>query len=85
MTQTVELVDIAFDMYKKDSLKGTTWPKRGVGIRRKVEEQSQAPRNWNSFLRIEKIKESSSDSFQRGSLQTLKPARLLQQPSKTEF
>ena len=77
MTQTVELVDIAFDMYKR--------PKRGVGIRRKVEEQSQAPRNWNSFLRIEKTKQSSSDSFQSRSLQTLKPARMSQQPSKTEF
>ena len=54
--QTVERIDIVFDTYKKDSLKRTTLQKRGTGIRRKVEEQSQAPTNWHSFLRIDKNK-----------------------------
>ena len=54
--QTVERIDIVFDKYKKDSLKRTTLQKRGTGIRRKVEEQSQAPTNWHSFLRIDKNK-----------------------------
>ena len=55
--QTVERVDIVFDTYKKDSLKGTTRQKRGVGIQRKVEKQSQVPTNWHSFLRIDENKE----------------------------
>ena len=55
--QTVERVDIVFDTYKKDSLNGTTRRKRGVGIRRKVEKQSQVPTNWHSFLRIDENKE----------------------------
>ena len=55
--QTVERVDTVFDTYKKYSLKGTTRRKRGVGIRRKVEKQSQVPANWHSFLRIDENKE----------------------------
>ena len=54
--QTVEHIDIVFGIYKKDSLKGPTRQKRDMGIMRKVEEQSQAPTNWHSFLRINKNK-----------------------------
>ena len=54
--QTVEHIDIVFDTYKKDSLKGTTQQKRGMGIPRKVKEQSQAPTNWYFFLGIDKNK-----------------------------
>ena len=54
--QTAECIDIVFDTYKKNSLKQTTCQKRGTGIRRKVEEQSQAPTNCHSFLRIDKNK-----------------------------
>ena len=54
--QTVERIDIAFDTYKKDSLKRTTRQERGTGILWKVEEQSQTPTNWHSFLRIDKNK-----------------------------
>ena len=52
----MERVDIVFDTYKKDSLKETTRQKRGTGIRRKLEEQNQAPKYWHSFLRIDKNK-----------------------------
>ena len=54
--ETVERVDIVFDTYRKESLKATTRQKRGIGIRRKVEEQSQVPTNWHSFLRIDRNK-----------------------------
>ena len=48
-----ERVDVVFDTYRKDSLKSTTRRKRGKGIRRKVEENSQPPKDWASFLRID--------------------------------
>ena len=46
-------VDIIFDTCKKYSLKAATRKKRGKGIRRKVENNSQPPNNWNAFLRID--------------------------------
>ena len=65
--QTVERLDVVFDTYKKDSLKATTRQKRGKGIRQKVEEQSLAPTNWHSFLRIDKTRLNFSSSSQSGS------------------
>ena len=41
---------------RKDSLKSTTRRKRGKGIRRKVEGNSQPPKDWDSFLRIDENK-----------------------------
>ena len=49
-------VDVVFDTYRKDSLKSTTRRKRGKGIRRKVEGNSQPPKDWDSFLRIDENK-----------------------------
>ena len=49
-------VDIIFDTCKKYSLKAATRKKRGKGIRRKVENNSQPPNNWNAFLRIDENK-----------------------------
>ena len=49
-------VDIIFDTYKKYSLKAATRKKRGKGIRRKVENNSQPPNNRNAFLRIDENK-----------------------------
>ena len=54
--QSVSRIDIVFDCYKKNSLKETARQRRGTGIRRKVEELSQTPSNWHSFLRIDKNK-----------------------------
>ena len=45
-------VDLVFHHYIKGSLKATTRKARGAGVRTKVEAQSQAPSNWQSFLRI---------------------------------
>ena len=49
-------VDIIFDTYKKSSLKAATGKKCGKGIKRKVENNSQPPNNWNAFLRIHENK-----------------------------
>ena len=49
-------VDIAFDMYKDQSLKALTQIKIGKGIHRKVLAKSVAPTNWRSFLSLDQIK-----------------------------
>ena len=49
-------VDVVFDTYRKDSLISTTHRKRVKGIRRKVEGNSQPPKDWDSFLRIDENK-----------------------------
>ena len=49
-------MDIVFDTYKKDRLKSQTRLKRGKGIRRKVQTNSIAPKNWKAFLRIDENK-----------------------------
>ena len=54
--QVVQRLDVAFDTYIENSLKGTARKMRGKGIRRKVEDLSQAPSNWTSFLIIDKNK-----------------------------
>ena len=42
-------VDIIFDKYLENSLKETARKKRGKGIRRKVEDESETPSNWSAF------------------------------------
>ena len=49
-------IDVVFDMYFDDSLKGETRKKRGSGARRKVTENSRPPKSWNTFLRCDEIK-----------------------------
>ena len=49
-------VDIAFDMYKDQSLKALTQVKIGKGIHRKVLAKSVAPTNRRSFLSLDQIK-----------------------------
>ena len=51
-----ERVDIAFDVYKKFSLKSETRGKRGQGVRRRVRGTSKTPTNWRGFLRDENNK-----------------------------
>ena len=50
-SDAVKIVDMVFDIYKKDSLKAGTWQKRGKGIRRNVEGTHMIPGNWQEFLR----------------------------------
>ena len=52
----VERVDVVFDTYRADSIKSTARAKRGKGMRRKVEPNSQSPKNWGYFLRLNENK-----------------------------
>ena len=47
----VQRIDIIWDTYKQDSLKGMTREKRGEGARRRVSEMARVPSNWQEFLR----------------------------------
>ena len=46
-------VDIVWDVYQTDSLKGTTRQKRGKGVRRRVVPSAAIPKNWKDFLRVD--------------------------------
>lgn len=49
-------VDIVFDVYRDDSLKGETRRKRGIGSRRKLTDNTRPPKSWNPFLRCNENK-----------------------------
>ena len=51
--QTVSRLDLVWDTYLPDSLKGTTRAKRGQGTRRRVVAAAATPRNWQNFLRVD--------------------------------
>ena len=57
-------IDVIFDSYKEKSLKLTTRKKRGKGIRRKVESESQPPKDWDSFSGLMRTSLSYLDFFQ---------------------
>ncbi len=54
--RVADRVDIVWDEYIENSLKSQTRSKRGRGIRRRVENTSQLPSNWQAFLRIDENK-----------------------------
>ena len=54
--QNASRVDLVWDSYLEDSLKGTTRAKRGKGVRRRVVAEALIPRNWNDFLRVDSNK-----------------------------
>ena len=49
--QQVSRVDIVWDQYIQNSLKSQARSNRGKGIRRRVEESANLPKNWSQFLR----------------------------------
>ena len=49
-------LDLVWDRYIEDSLKGTARAKRGKGIRRRVLAGGAIPGNWRDFLRVDKNK-----------------------------
>ena len=61
-------IGISFDTYKNNSLKAATRKKRGKGIRRKVENNSQPPKYWHTFLQIDKTNLNHSVFLQMPSL-----------------
>ena len=46
-------VDIVWDVYQTDSLKGTTRQKRDKGVRRRVVPSAAITKNWKDFLRVD--------------------------------
>ena len=46
-------VDLVWDIYKDDSLKGTARAKRGKGVRRHVVGKTALPGNLQNFLRFD--------------------------------
>ncbi|CAG2218094.1 unnamed protein product [Mytilus edulis] len=46
----VQRIDIVFDTYIDNSLKASTRGKRGKGIRRRVQDETNVPGNWQEFL-----------------------------------
>ena len=53
---TISRLDLVWDRYIEDSLKGTARAKRGKGIRRRVLAGGAIPGNWRDFLRVDKNK-----------------------------
>ena len=49
--QSLKRIDIVWDRYLANSIKGSAREKRGVGVKRKVSSQSKIPSNWLNFLR----------------------------------
>ena len=49
--QSLKGIDIVWDRYLANSIKGSTRGKRGVGVSWKVGAQSKIPSNWLNFLR----------------------------------
>ena len=54
--ESVKRIDVVWDIYISDSLKGTARKKRGKGIRRRVEGRNSIPRNWQMILRVDENK-----------------------------
>ncbi|CAG2246636.1 unnamed protein product [Mytilus edulis] len=52
----VQRIDIVFDTYIDNSLKASTRGKRGKGIRRRVQDETNVPGNWQEFLRLDENK-----------------------------
>ena len=46
-------VDLVWDVYLPDSLKGKTREKRGTGTRKRVSSSAVMPKNWKEFLRVD--------------------------------
>jgi len=52
----ISRVDLVWDRYIQDSLKGTARAKRGKGVRRRVVAGASLPGNWQNFLRVDSNK-----------------------------
>ena len=54
--ETAQKIDMVWDVYIEDSLKGTTREKIGKGIRRCVAPTNPLPKKWKDFLRVNESK-----------------------------
>ena len=48
--EIVKHIDVVWDIYIPDSLKGTAGEKRGKGMRRRVEGHNSVSKNWQMFF-----------------------------------
>ena len=55
--RNVSRLDLAWDMYISDSLKGSARTKRGKGIHRRVVGSPTLPGNWQNFLKFDENKD----------------------------
>jgi len=58
-------------IYITDSLKVTTWSKRGKGICRRAKPDTKIPGNWVAFLRVDEIRKSNIFHFLADQLATV--------------
>ena len=49
--QDVNRIDVVWDQYWDESIKGVTRTQRGTGVRRRVAENAKIPSQWFQFLR----------------------------------
>ena len=54
--EAAQRVYLVWDVYIADSLKSSTWKKRGKGRRRHVASSTMIPKNWRDFLRVDENK-----------------------------
>ena len=67
--RSVSRVDLVWDIYKDDSLKGTARAKRGKGVRRRVRGKAALPGNWQNVLRFDSNKTELFSFFSKILLQ----------------
>ena len=60
LLQSVQRLDVVWDVYQTNSLKMSTRLKRGDGSRRKVGDATPLPEKWDKFLRVD---ENKTDLF----------------------
>ena len=61
--RNVSRLDLVWDRYISDSLKGSAKAKRGKGIRRRVVGSTVLSGNWQNFLRVDGNKELLCSDF----------------------
>ena len=70
--QHVKRLDLIWDRYVTDSLKGTARAKRGKGVRRRVTGSAPIPGNWQNFLRVDENKTELFDFLSGQLISSLK-------------
>ena len=70
--RSVSRVDLVWDTYKDDPLKGTARAKRRKGVRRRVVGTAAVPGNWHYFLRADSYKTELFSFLSNVLLQTRK-------------
>ena len=73
----VSRVDIIWDRYFADSLKGEIRAKRGEGKRRRVEATTKLPKNWQDFLKSEENKEELFHFLSKESVKLKDPGQII--------